>query len=125
LTSCLQTFLLSDIILGKDSYLVHTPDFEITITKIQLAADQGKANAYLTAAEKAAVELFADTGLETEEQSATTMNPVLSKKEKTSTRASVPSSNPFTSQRSIYRQHLALSNAFLVDVELLCVPIAV
>ena len=55
--------------LRKDSYLVHTPDFENDISKIQLAADQGKANAHLTAAEKAAVELFTDTGLETEAQS--------------------------------------------------------
>ena len=47
--------------LGKDSDLVHTPDFDNAVSKIQLAADQEKANAHLSLAEKAAVALYTDT----------------------------------------------------------------
>jgi len=45
--------------LGKDSDLVHCPDFDNAISKIQLAADQGKAAVSLTANEKAAVAMYA------------------------------------------------------------------
>lgn len=56
--------------LGKDSELVHTKDFDNAISKIQLAADQGKANAHLSADEKATVQLYAETGVvESEAQS--------------------------------------------------------
>jgi hypothetical protein len=45
--------------LGKDSDLVHCPDFDNAISKIQLAADQGKATVSLTPNEKAAVAMYA------------------------------------------------------------------
>ena len=45
--------------LAKDSELVHSPDFDNAISKIQLAADQGKATVHLTRDEKIAVAIYA------------------------------------------------------------------
>ena len=48
--------------LGKDSDLVHSPDFDNAVVKIQLAVDQGKSTLeqrLLSSAEKAAVAVFA------------------------------------------------------------------
>ena len=45
--------------LGKDSDLVHSPNFDNAISKIQLAADQGKSTVNLTHDERAAVAMYA------------------------------------------------------------------
>ena len=45
--------------LGKDSYLVHCPNFDNAISKIQLAADQGKSTVSLSDDERAAVAMYA------------------------------------------------------------------
>lgn len=45
--------------LGKDSDLVHSPDFYNAIVKIQLAVDQGKSPLLLSSAEKVAVAVHA------------------------------------------------------------------
>lgn len=45
--------------LGKDSSLVHSPDFDNAVVKIQLAFDQGKSTVPLSLAERAAVALYA------------------------------------------------------------------
>ena len=45
--------------LGKDSYLVHCPNFDDAISKIQLAADQGKSTVSLSSDERAAVAMYA------------------------------------------------------------------
>ena len=38
--------------LGKDSDLVHSPDFDNAVVEIQLAVDQGKSTLLLSSAEK-------------------------------------------------------------------------
>ena len=55
--------------LAKDSELAHTPDFDNAISKIQLAADQGKATVNLTRDEKAVVAIYAIDTSEVEAQS--------------------------------------------------------
>ena len=45
--------------LGKDSSLVHCPDFDNAIVKIQLACDQGKHTVQLSTSERSAVAIFA------------------------------------------------------------------
>jgi hypothetical protein len=45
--------------LRKDSNLVHSPDFDNAVVKIQLAFDQGKSTVPLSPAERAAVSLYA------------------------------------------------------------------
>jgi len=51
--------------LGKDSNLVHSPEFDNAVSKIQYAADLGKASVHLSQAERAAVALYA-IGTDTE-----------------------------------------------------------